>query len=92
MSLFSTLPQRPHIDFVTEGLLLAHRVGRNCGIRVEWVNGAQTEAEIEALRKCVNRGTPYGTETWKTEIAATLGLNCTLQPRGSSSRPLFLPF
>jgi hypothetical protein len=23
------------IDFATEGLLLAHRVGRNCGIRVE---------------------------------------------------------
>jgi hypothetical protein len=26
--------QRP-IDFATEGLLLAHRVGRNCGIRVQ---------------------------------------------------------
>jgi putative transposase len=49
---------------------------------VEWVNAAQTEAEIEALRKCVNRGTPYGAETWKTRIAATLGLKYTLQPRG----------
>jgi hypothetical protein len=29
--------QRP-IDFATEGLLLAHRVGRNCGIRVERVS------------------------------------------------------
>ncbi len=26
--------QRP-IDFATEGLLLTHRVGRNCGIRVQ---------------------------------------------------------
>ena len=50
---------------------------------VEWVNAAQTEAEIEALRKCVNRGMPYGTETWKTQIAATLGLKSTLQPRGT---------
>jgi putative transposase len=49
---------------------------------VEWVNTAQTEGEIEALRKCVNRGTPYGTETWKTKIAATLGLKSTLEPRG----------
>jgi putative transposase len=45
---------------------------------VEWVNAAQTEAEIEALRRCVNRGTPYGTETWKTQIAAALGLKSTL--------------
>jgi putative transposase len=49
---------------------------------VEWVNAAQNDAEIEALRKCVNRGTPYGTETWKTQIAASLGLKYTLQPRG----------
>ena len=34
--------------------------------RVEWVNAAQTEAEIEALRKCVNRGMPYGTERYKS--------------------------
>ncbi len=49
---------------------------------VEWVNAAQNDAEIEALRKCVNRGTPYGTEIWKTQIAANLGLKYTLQPRG----------
>jgi hypothetical protein len=30
----STQRQRP-IDFDTEGLFLAHRVGRNCGVRVE---------------------------------------------------------
>jgi hypothetical protein len=41
--------------------------------RVEWVNAAQTEAEIEALRRCVNRGTPYGTDTWKIKIARRLG-------------------
>ena len=49
---------------------------------VEWVNAAQTEAEIEALRRCVNRGTPYSSENWKTQIAAALGLQYTLQPRG----------
>ena len=45
-----------------------------------WVNAAQTEAETETLRNCVNRGTPYGTETWKIQIAATLGLKSTLFP------------
>ena len=49
---------------------------------VESVNTAQSEGEIEALRRCVNRDTPYGTDTWKTKIAATLGLKYTLQPRG----------
>jgi hypothetical protein len=34
---------------------------------LESVNAAQTEVEIEALRRCVNRDTLYGTETWKTQ-------------------------
>ena len=57
---------------------------------IEWVNTAQTEAEIEALRKCVNRRTPYGTEAWKTQMAATLGLKPTLQPRGRPRKQLEL--
>jgi putative transposase len=57
---------------------------------VEWVNAAQTEGEIEALRRCVNRGTPYGSETWKTHISATLGLKSTLQPRGRPRKQLQL--
>src|SRR5690349_18114985 len=58
---------------------------------VERVNTAQkTEAKIEALRKCVNRGTPYGTETWKTQIAATLRLKSTLQSRGRPKKQLEL--
>ena len=31
---------------------------------VDWVNGAETASELEALRNSVNRGTPYGTEEW----------------------------
>ena len=57
---------------------------------VEWVNAAQTEAEIEALRRCVNRGTPYGTETWQTQIAAMLELKSTLHPRGRPRKQLKL--
>src|SRR5882672_6500260 len=57
---------------------------------VEWVNAAQTEAEIEALRRCVNRGTPYGTETWQTQIAAMLGSKSTLHPRSRPRKQLEL--
>jgi REP-associated tyrosine transposase len=53
---------------------------------VDCVNGAQTEAEIESLRKCVNRGTPYGSEAWKTRIANALGLESSLHPRGRPKR------
>ena len=48
----------------------------------DWVNAAQTETELEVLRKCVNRGTPYGTEGWKTRMAKALRLESTLKPRG----------
>jgi hypothetical protein len=37
---------------------------------VGWVNGAQTAAEIEALRNCVNRGTPYGSEGKRHGVAS----------------------
>ena len=49
---------------------------------MDWVNGAQTASELEALRNSVNRGTPYGTEEWTMRIAIALGLEFTLRPRG----------
>jgi hypothetical protein len=35
---------------------------------------AHTEAELEALRRAVNRGAPYGTATWQKTTAKRLGL------------------
>ena len=49
---------------------------------VGWVNGAQSIAEVEALRNSVNRGTPYGSEAWTMRIAKMFGLERTLHPRG----------
>jgi hypothetical protein len=43
--------QRP-IDFATEGLLLAHRVGRNCGIRVQ-LNEAEAAFRIQKSQLCI---------------------------------------
>jgi putative transposase len=46
------------------------------------VNAPMTEAEVEALRHSVNRGTPFGSEAWVTRTARRLGLEASLNPRG----------
>jgi putative transposase len=46
------------------------------------VNGAQTEAELAALRRCVQRAQPYGREAWCTRVIRRLGLEWTVRPRG----------
>ena len=49
---------------------------------VRWVNEPMTDAEVESLRRSVNRGTPFGTETWARRMAERLGLEASLRPRG----------
>ena len=46
------------------------------------VNRPQTDAELKALRHCVQRGSPFGTPTWQTATARRLDLEFTLRPRG----------
>jgi putative transposase len=48
----------------------------------DWVNGPQTEAELEALRRALVRGSPYGSEVWQQRTARRLGLEYTLRRRG----------
>ena len=47
-----------------------------------WVDGAETEAELAALRRSVVRGLPYGAEAWQKATAEQLGLQATLRPLG----------
>jgi putative transposase len=49
---------------------------------VRRVNDVQTEAELEALRRSVARGRPYGPEGWVENVAGRLGLRSTLRPPG----------
>ena len=49
---------------------------------IEEVNRPQTEAELEALRQCVQRGRPFGEDDWVRQTAAQLHLETTLRPRG----------
>ncbi len=49
---------------------------------VDHVNSPQTEAELEALRRSVQRGSPFGDESWSEKAIRRLGLESTLRPRG----------
>ena len=43
-----------------------------------WVQSPQTEAELTALRRSVQRGAPYGSDRWKKLTARRLGLESPL--------------
>ena len=47
-----------------------------------FVNSAETAAELESLRRSVNRERPFGDATWQAETARRLGLVHTMRPRG----------
>src|SRR5262249_12848097 len=49
---------------------------------LRWVNRAQTPGELEALRRCVQRGQPFGSESWVRRTVARLGLAVAMRPRG----------
>ncbi len=46
------------------------------------VNHPETAAELEVLRTSVQRGRPFGSETWVLRTAKRLGLEPTLRPPG----------
>jgi putative transposase len=46
------------------------------------VNRAETEAELEALRRSVNRSRPYGSAQWVERVVSKLGLEWTMRSRG----------
>lgn len=49
---------------------------------LDFVNKALTPAELEAVRRCANRGSPYGSADWTAQAATRLGLQSTLRSRG----------
>ena len=54
---------------------------------LEWVNEPQTEAELEAVRRSVARGCPYGADSWVQAVVQRLGLQSTIRPRGRPRQP-----
>lgn len=54
---------------------------------VERVNEAQTESELQAIRRSVRRGQPFGSEEWVSRTAARFQLEQTLRPQGRPPKP-----
>ncbi|MDB5353093.1 MAG: rayT [Planctomycetota bacterium] len=53
--------------------------------RAAWlrrVNAPMTEAELASLRRCIERGAPFGTDAWSRQAAEALGLQSSLRPLG----------
>lgn len=55
---------------------------------VAWVNRELNDEQLGTLRTCVERGRPFGSESWVQRTAARLGLEFTLHGPG---RPRKLP-
>ena len=51
-----------------------------------YVNGVESEAELAAIRRSIERGAPYGSADWQQSTAAALGLEASLRPRGRPKR------
>ena len=49
---------------------------------IEHVNRPPSEAEPAAIRRCMQRGSPFGNPAWSDRIVRLLGLESTLRPRG----------
>jgi putative transposase len=54
---------------------------------LEHVNAPGSEAELEALRRSVARGSPFGAPAWQRRTAEQLGLESTLRSRGRPRKP-----
>jgi putative transposase len=50
------------------------------------LNRAEHPRELEAVRRCINRGQPYGSAPWVERIAAEFGLESAFRPRGRPRR------
>jgi putative transposase len=49
---------------------------------VQYVNQPQSDAELEAIGRSVQRGQPFGGADWTQATAKRLGLESTFRPRG----------
>lgn len=54
---------------------------------VQRVNTALSDSELEAVRKCTQRGQPFGSSSWIQETVQRLGLQTTMRPRGRPRKP-----
>ena len=75
------------IPFV--GFSRASSLGRSAESRgwLKFVKGAETEEDLSALRRSVNRGNPFGDAIWTEEIVSKVRPETTLSPRSQPKTP-----
>lgn len=56
------------------------------------VGAAQTKGEVEAVRRSIARGAPFGDERWTKRTAAHLGLESSLRPAAGLEKSRMSPF
>lgn len=78
---WSSLWRSTHGDTTAKALLSEWPVDRPRNW-VQRVNLPETEAELQSLRRSVNRGSPFGGVQWVGRVVNRLGLAATLRPRG----------
>jgi putative transposase len=72
---------KPTLRSGPEGLLSDGPLIKGSGW-TRWVNGIESESELVALRRSLNRGAPFGDPDWQQRTAKRLGLESSLRPRG----------
>ncbi|HEX3998207.1 MAG TPA: transposase [Pirellulales bacterium] len=55
---------------------------------IRHVNAPQSKAELDAIRRAVNRGQPFGGERWTAKVTGQLGLAHTFRPRGRPKKQI----
>ena len=53
---------------------------------VQRVDASQSERELTAVRRCIARGSPSGSDDWIVAIVQRPGLESTLRPRGRPAK------
>ena len=54
----------------------------------EWVNAEEQPGQVEALRRSVVKGQPFGSEPWMKQMVARWNLGMTLRERGRPPKEL----
>lgn len=51
-----------------------------------FLNEPQTHSEVEAMRRSIKRGSPYGSNSWTGKIIEQFKLETTIRPRGRPNK------
>jgi putative transposase len=78
---WSSVGRYYHGDDASRGLLCEWPIPRPRDWRAR-LNRPETQGELEALRRALQRGQPFGSETWCEQIVRQLGLESTIRSRG----------